>query len=214
MLVLVTPPAIEPLTTSEAKAHLRVTSSSEDALIDAIVKAARTYVEKYTGRKLINQTWDLWLDSFPGAPRAGAWFDGERDGTISSLVSRKNFITIATGPVSAVSFFKTYGTDDAAATFSSSSYFADTKNIPARVGLNYGATWPSATLRPLNGIQIRFIAGYGTSSASIPDDILAAIKLLVGHWFENRETVQVGTAGKELDLTLNSILSEYQLVEV
>jgi uncharacterized phiE125 gp8 family phage protein len=51
-----TQPAVEPLTTAEAKAHLRVDLTHEDNLIDAAVIAARTYVENFTRLKLITQT--------------------------------------------------------------------------------------------------------------------------------------------------------------
>ena len=53
VLKLETAPASEPLTTSEAKAHLKVSGSSEDAYIDSLVKASRTSIEKYLNRALI-----------------------------------------------------------------------------------------------------------------------------------------------------------------
>ena len=60
-------PAAEPLTTAEAKAHLRVETdfTADDTLIDAMVTSARTYVEQYTGRQLITATWVLRMDAFP-----------------------------------------------------------------------------------------------------------------------------------------------------
>ena len=63
---LVTAPGTEPLTTAEAKAHLRVTGSDDDTPIDDIVAAAREFIEGETNRALITQTWDLFLDEFPG----------------------------------------------------------------------------------------------------------------------------------------------------
>ena len=37
---------------------------------------------------------------------------------------------------------------------------------------------------------IRFVAGYGDDSESVPDQFAQAIRLIVGHWYENREAVQ------------------------
>ncbi|MCW5861278.1 MAG: head-tail connector protein, partial [Caldilineales bacterium] len=45
-----------------------------------------------------------------------------------------------------------------------------------------------ATLRELNAIHIRFEAGYGAASA-VPTRYKQALKLLVGHWYENREAI-------------------------
>lgn len=58
-------PAVEPITLSEAKAHLRVTDTVEDALISNLIKAAREEVEQATGLALITQEWRLYLDSWP-----------------------------------------------------------------------------------------------------------------------------------------------------
>lgn len=50
-------PAEEPVTLAEAKAHLRVSGTDEDAYIDALVKAARGRAESLTRRQLITATY-------------------------------------------------------------------------------------------------------------------------------------------------------------
>ena len=66
MTALVTsPPALEPVTLAEARAHLRVTATAEDALIERLVAAARAEVERLTRRALIRQGWRLYLDGWP-----------------------------------------------------------------------------------------------------------------------------------------------------
>lgn len=64
-LVLQTAPTTEPVTTAEAKTHLRVTTSDDDTYIGTLITVARRHVETITGRALINQTWDYFLDNFP-----------------------------------------------------------------------------------------------------------------------------------------------------
>jgi uncharacterized phiE125 gp8 family phage protein len=66
-LQLNTPPATEPVTLAQAKAWLRVESGhDEDALIAALIPAARARAEWHTGRAFITQGWTLWLDASPG----------------------------------------------------------------------------------------------------------------------------------------------------
>ena len=65
-LTLVTPPAEEPVSLTEAKLHLRVDFAEDDALITALITAARQAAETITGRQLVTARWKMTLDSFPG----------------------------------------------------------------------------------------------------------------------------------------------------
>ena len=65
MLNLISPPALEPVTTVEMKAHLRIDDVSEDAVLADYITTARETIERRTGLALINQTWLLTLDSWP-----------------------------------------------------------------------------------------------------------------------------------------------------
>src|SRR5882672_4533712 len=64
---LITGPAAEPLLLAETKTHSRISTVSEDALIGAMIAAAREEVENELGRALITQTWEKYLDAFPDA---------------------------------------------------------------------------------------------------------------------------------------------------
>ncbi len=61
-LQLNTPPAEEPVTLAQAKAWLKVETDDEDALIAALIPAARARAEWHTGRAFVTQHWTLWLD--------------------------------------------------------------------------------------------------------------------------------------------------------
>jgi hypothetical protein len=66
-LQLVTPASEEPVSLAEAKLHLRVESDDDDALIGALITAARQAAE--TLRPAVSSTtarWKLVLDSLPG----------------------------------------------------------------------------------------------------------------------------------------------------
>jgi len=64
-LSLVTAPATEPLSLAEIKAHVRVVDDNENDLLVTLGLAAREFVETFTHRAIITQTWALQLDGFP-----------------------------------------------------------------------------------------------------------------------------------------------------
>ncbi len=64
-LKLITAPAAEPITLAKAKNHLKVDSNDENALITALITAARQLGERETKRAFITQTWKLYLDESP-----------------------------------------------------------------------------------------------------------------------------------------------------
>jgi uncharacterized phiE125 gp8 family phage protein len=58
-------PAAEPVLLLEAKAHLRLDGAEEDALLGALIAAARTAVETETRRVLIEQRWRAFVEAWP-----------------------------------------------------------------------------------------------------------------------------------------------------
>ena len=66
---LIDPPATEPVTVAEAKAHARIDIDDDDAMVAALITAARQWVEDTTGRCLITQQWKLTLDNWPASIR-------------------------------------------------------------------------------------------------------------------------------------------------
>lgn len=164
-LVLVSAPATEPVSLTEAKLHLRVDSTADDSLITALITAAREYVEAFTGRALITQTWDYILD---------AWPSGDE-------------IVIPLPPLQSVTSVTYRDSDGNTSTVSSSTYTVDTDSEPGRVVLLTGYTWPSTTLYAVGGVRVRFVAGYGDNASDVPQALRQAMLLLVGHWYENRE---------------------------
>jgi uncharacterized phiE125 gp8 family phage protein len=89
--------------------------------------------------------------------------------------------------------------------------------------------WPNMTFAwPLNlpswsveGRRFRAIyqAGYTVDALDAdvwpaPADIQQAVKLLVGHWHENRESVVVGTTAAEVPMSVQMLLSPHSRVAV
>lgn len=211
-LELTSAPAAEPITTADAKAHLRVDASDENDLIDALVTTARRFVENYTGRALINQTWAQWMDCFPGSDsRSSPWWSGVKEGPISLLNgAQAREIKLFRAPLSSVTSLSTFDIDDTETTFSSSNYIVDTTSEIPRIVLRTGASWPVA-LRAAKAVKIVFVAGYGAAGSAVPKDIITAMKQLVAHWFENREAASENPM-TEIPLGPKLLLAPYKQV--
>jgi hypothetical protein len=84
----VTPPDGEPVDLASMKRHLRTFTSAtdEDADITAHITAAREWVEDYTGRALLDQTWKLTLQGRPGSFAGGDIVGGTRDGRAAARI--------------------------------------------------------------------------------------------------------------------------------
>lgn len=184
-LKLKTDATVEPLSVAELKLHLRVDHATEDTLIESLGKAARRWVERYISRSLVSQTWTMSLDGFP----YGGCFKLPR------------------GPHLSVESIKYRDEDSVQQTMSASKYKVDPAGCEeaARVMLADGEEWPDTDLDP-NSVEVEFKAGYGTTAASVPDSIKAAMKLLVGHWFENREEVVTGTIATDIPMAAKALL--------
>jgi len=186
-LTLVTAPTEEPITLDEATAHLRVDATDEDDVIGSLIEAARQHVENFTHRRLITQTWDLKLDGFPS---------GDIELPLAPLLT-------STAPV--VTYTDSAG---AAQTWASSNYTVDAPSGPwarrGRLFLNYGILYPS-TRSIDQAVAIRFLCGYG-GPASVPESIKQAMKLLIGHWYANREAVNVGNITGEYPQAVDALL--------
>lgn len=189
-VAVITGPAVEPVTLTEAKLHLRVDHSTDDTLITSLIVAARQYVEDVTWRALVTQTLEVTLDDWP---------DGE-------------MLVLPRPPLASVTSVKYVDSDGTETTWAAGNYQVVTQGTPGRLVLAYGVSWPSVTLRAANGITVRYVAGYGLAAA-VPDLLKTAIKLMVGHWYENREAtvVAAGTVATELPLAVQSILNLYKV---
>ena len=70
-LQLITPPAEEPVSLLDAKAHLRVDFDEDDGLIVSLITAARQAAESITGRQIVTARWKMVIDCFPGPSLMG-----------------------------------------------------------------------------------------------------------------------------------------------
>ncbi|HNL98397.1 MAG TPA: head-tail connector protein [Accumulibacter sp.] len=186
-LASISPPATEPITLAEAKAHLRVDLTDDDALITALIVAARQYAESETGRSLITQSWRLVLDGFPGGSGPGT------AGPIPSLLPG-NAILLDQAPVQSITSIQYLDTGGAWQTLPETEWVAELQSAPARITPAFGKTWPAA-LPQIGSVKVEFVAGYG-EDAAVPQGIKIWMLLRLGALYENREEVSAMRQGK------------------
>jgi uncharacterized phiE125 gp8 family phage protein len=169
-VITIAGPTAEPVTTTEAKNHLRVSFDSDDQQIASMVSAARIAIEARSGMRLYTQTIEVRTD----------------DWSELSDPDRSDVLRLRSAPLQSITSVKYYDSaSDVDTTLAASDYVTDLLGVPARIQIKN--TWP-ATNDYVGNIRIRCVAGYATTKA-IPAHLKQAVLLLVGHFYENREAV-------------------------
>lgn len=174
-LTRITPPAIQPVTLSEAKAHAAIIGTDDDVLVTSMIEAATAAYDGPAGtlgRCLIAQSWRLTLDEFPARGAA---------------------IALPLPPVSAVSSVSFVDPAGATVTMSPSSYRVTGLGSmsAARVSPAIGASsWPVAARAP-DAVEIVFVAGFGPTAADVPADIRRLILGTTATLYLQRESTVV-----------------------
>lgn len=191
---LKTAPTTEPISLEEAKLHLRVATdqTDEDELIASLVVAAREHIETYTNRALITQTWYWKADAFPywNAP-----------------------IVLPRPPLSSITSVSYVDANGSTQTWAAgSSGYQLVK--PTGPKAQYATIWPSyqqiypVTRYQPEAVTIEYVCGYGNET-NVPESIKHAMKLLIGHLYENREAVTLDASPVELPLAIPALLGSY-----
>jgi len=169
-LKLITGPAAEPISLDEAKLHLRAENGDEEeALISALITAAREAAEHQTGRALLEQTWELALDAFP----------------CEICLPHPPLIEIVS-----VTYIDQAGEGQ---TLEPSAYVLDAHSEPARLIPAYGTCWPATRCQP-GAVVVQFKAGYPDADA-VPAGIKQWMLLQIGAMYENREAEAMSSFG-------------------
>lgn len=182
-LIQVTGPAAEPLSLTEVKNHLRVDDTDSDALITALIAAARREAEAITRRSLVLQTWDYALDDWP----------------------RDEIIVLPKSPLRGVVSISYVAPDGVAQTLAASDYTVDRASDPARIVPAYGTAFP-AVRDHVNSIAVRVKVGYAVRvTANDSTDVLTA----VGHTHAAGDPVRLYNSGGALPAGLAAMTDYY-----
>ncbi len=189
-LVQLSGPEAEPLSLDEIKAHLRVDGMSEDALLQSLVLTSRLHIEAALGLALITQSWKLVRDVWPD------------DGVVN----------LPLAPVRLISDVRVIGRDGSVQSLDSNDYALDSSGRPARLYRRRNA-WPVPGRRHA-GIEIDFTAGFGPSANDVPEPVRQALLLLVAHWYEHRDPIEIGMPSTAVPHAVSRLLNPYRAVRL
>jgi uncharacterized phiE125 gp8 family phage protein len=182
-IIVVEAPAVEPVDLADMKAHLGVTFDSDDALIEAKIKAARQHVERFAGIAMVEQTLKAVLDGFPCGPLQ---------------LPRPPLIDV----LSVVYLDPVLETQ----TLAPSAY---TVRGAGATGHLVAAAWPMTEPVP-GAVEITFRAGYGDDADAVPEPLREAVRRLAADLYENREASLVGVSGAALPFGVAELLADFR----
>lgn len=187
-LTLVAGPNVPVLTLAQAKTHLRVDFGDDDVYIQGLIDTALGVVDGRDGelgRALISQQWELRLDGF-------GWSLWKPDWAANPRVNWGR-IALPLPPLLTVDSVKYIDTDGVLQTLSASIYQVVTGGARrAELLPAYGLAWPAPRPEP-DCVRITFTAGFGTTADKVPAAIRQAMLLLIGAWYENRESTVIAS---------------------
>jgi uncharacterized phiE125 gp8 family phage protein len=185
--ILLTAPAIEPLSLAEAKAFLRVETADDDDVIAALIAGSRIHVEAQTRRALIRQSWRLSFDGWPD--------DGR--------------LPILPAPLQALTAARVYDFENAAHALDTAAFVLD-RGASALIFAPWALPAPG---RLSAGIELDVTVGFGDAAVDVPEPLRQAIRLLLAHWYEHRGLTAAGTT-TALPATVAALLAPYRMLSL
>lgn len=182
------PPVNEPITLADAREHLRQDLTADDGVIQAAIFAARAYAENFLRRRLITQTVTITAHGW------GGWG-----------------FSLEVAPIQSITSITYTATDGTPTVWAAQDYRLVSKSgsVPF-IAPAYGTTWP--TIRAdFESVSVVAVVGYGPAASDIPPDIAAAVRLLVGHFYENRADEIAGTIVSKLTLSADRLLLPHKI---
>lgn len=186
--VLETAPASEPITTAEAREHLKVSGTGQDAEILRFVKAARGTVERYLNRALITQEWKVYYNFFC------------------------NEMLLPFPPIQTVDLVQYFDLDGNEQTLSASSYWV-TKGDPSKLVRRHDVTYPDTQYGRPDAVTVTITTGYGDNPTDVPEEIRNAIKLVLTDLYEQRGTIVLERFANKIPSYLTDLCHSYKIYQ-
>jgi uncharacterized phiE125 gp8 family phage protein len=193
-LKLVSGPTQEPVTVEEAKQHMRLEVSDDDALVASYVLAARQWVEGETKRALVTQTWDYAID-----------YDWPHYYGLDKIILPLN-------PVQSVTSISYVDGDGASQTLAADQYTVAAREHVSFIEPAYDVAWPEVRCVP-SAITVRFVTGYIDDTVSpavgaVPFGLRTAVLMKAAEMYEHRGDMLPGTL--QTHPAIEALISPYR----
>lgn len=164
--------------------------TAQDTFITAQLRAAMGFVERHTAQVLTVRALEMAITGFPILPE---------------------LISIPRAPVTAISSIKYTDPTTGAETLMDVADWRWSDTAPDIVMPAWRTAWPVAADEQAS-VRIRFTAGYEAGLA--PPELLAAVRAMLVHLFENRSAVEAGpsAAAVELPLGVRDLCAGYRRI--
>lgn len=179
--------AVEPvnpsLTLDDVKSYGNMNTDKEDYRITPLLPVATDYVENYTGKALIEQTFNIYYDSF-------------------ELRNRMKLCSLNVTSIESVTLYDCEGNTTV---LDPSNYRLSGKKECWLVfdnGCSYGS------LRQIDAVMIQVKAGFGLLKTDIPDTLRTAMNMMVMHWFRNNGAIADGNT-KNIPHNVKTMLTPF-----
>lgn len=179
----------EPITLPDAKAWLQVDYTDQDDVIRSIITAARQKLERRCGISIALKRFRMTLPAFSAT------------------------ITLEYPPVREIASVKYLSTDGSEKTVDPAAYtLIEDRFEPYIFPL---ADWPSDVARRPDAVRVEFVSGiYGDDSPpeQIDQDLMQAMRWLISHFYENRESTALTPVRQEIQEvpdTVEAIIAPY-----
>jgi uncharacterized phiE125 gp8 family phage protein len=197
-LRVISPPEAQAVDIELALRHARVDSDSDSDLYMLYLESATDLVQKYLCRSLISQTLEWTISEMArntGMPRyLWDW---------APFSPSSGPIELPYSPVQSIASVTTSEWNSPSATLlGGTGYNLDLGMDPARLQLGTQWSWGS-----YNHLSVRYVAGYGDTSGTIPRAITNAIMMTALNLYENRGDDELGGMTR----AIRSILDPYKI---
>lgn len=185
-LTLTTAPATNPVELSAAKEQCRVYHDEEDTFIQSLVDAATRHLDLPNGILGTAIMPQVWLLELPG------W---------------QPLVTLPVEPVRSIAVTYTDAAGDEQALDPAFYTLSAWPSMAMELRLNSDLVRPALD-RIDYPVRITISAGYA-DAAAVPPELKIAIRLLVAHWYANREAVTT-VAATEMPNTVGSLIAPHR----
>lgn len=186
-LVLVTPPAHEPVRVYDVEFQAIVDGCQQTWYLQQLISAARTHVEQITWRQLITAEYEWRLDRLSGT------------------------LIVPRPPLQSVTSVQYVDGSGQLQTLDPAGYTVDPHSTPGRIAPAHGRPWPSVRGH-LDDVVIRFKAGYGDTGDLVPEPLNHALLMLVAWWYDQREAA-AGGAMSQVPLGFDALVAPYRVYD-